>query len=246
MTTKDMNLSLGREPIRSKATAAVKTKPQNMGKTSDRDQSEDPIRHLGTSSNWPLFAFAGLAIANILFMLITGPWLTQRTRQPPMETQGLTIEQLNTQLIHVSMQLTSLQQGFKDLQLTVNEQQQLIISTAADITEKTRRLFLEAQKTPVGSDPVTSTTAPHPWYINLGVFAGKSEAVMVQQQVKNLGYNADISSVTIPNNAGSSSDTTTGYQLRITGFEDQESAEATAARIMDSSKLNGLWVWKKS
>jgi hypothetical protein len=250
MTTKDMNLSLGREPIRSKATASAKAAPKNLGKTPDQEQTEDPARYRGTTStwnwNWQLFAFAALAIANIAFMLLTGPWLTQQTVQPATKTDLPVTEQLSNQLIQVTNQLTSLRQDFKRLQLTVNEQQQLIISTSADITEKTKGFFLETQKTPVKADPVVSAAALKPWYINLGNFPERSEAVTVQQQVKSLGYNADISSVTIPNEPDGSADTTTGYQLRITGFEDQESAEATAARIMDSSELNGLWVWKKN
>ena len=239
-----MNLSLGREPIRSKATAAAKMTPKNMGNTPDQQQAENSGRYQGASWSWQLFAFAGLAIANIAFMLLTGPWLNQHTDQPPIETRLPAIEQLSNELIRVTNQLTDLQQGVKRLQLTVNEQQQLIISTAADITKNTEGFFLDAQKTPAKDDPVASVATLNPWYINLGTFPERSEAVIVQQQVKNLGFNADISSVTIPNKPGGSVDTTAGYQLRITGFEDQESAEASAAQIMDSSELNGLWVWK--
>jgi hypothetical protein len=219
-----------------------------MGKTPEQEQAEDPARHRGATStrNWQLFAFAGLAIANIAFMLLTRPWPTQQTEQPPIETHLRALEQLNNELIQVTNQLTSLQQDFKKLQLTVNEQQQLIISTAADITEKTQGFFLETQKTPVKSEPVASVAVLKPWYINLGSFPTSSEALTVQQQVKSLGYNADISSVTIPNEPGGSANAITGHQLRITGFEDQKSAEATAAQIMNSSELNGLWVWKKN
>lgn len=246
MTTKDRNLSLDRELIRSKATGAPKKTPKSMDRTPVQEQVEGPARYPGTTWNWQLFAFAGLAIANIAFMLLTGPWLIQQTEPPRTETQLLAIEQLKDELTQTTSRLASLQQDVKKLQLTIIEQQQLIISTAADITEKTKGFLLETHRTPVKGDPAASIAALNPWYINLGSFLEKSEAVAVQQKVESLGFNADINSVAIPNKSGDSPDTTAGYQLRITGFEDQESAEAIAAQIMDSSELNGLWVWKKS
>lgn len=238
MSTKDLNLSLEhdladtgyREGARGRGSRAASgaggrfREGQKAAAARQKPAAGVARKHAGPSA-W--FA-TGIALANMLFLLLAGIWLTgygQMPATPPAVSMAPIAEpaltDLRTQLDAVRQQLASVQE-------VVEAQHQLLVVA--------QRKFAEAVPAqPAKAD--AGQAAPDPlWQVNIGHGHAKEESAVMQRELQALGYAAEITSETRAEGEG--------YRVLLTGFGDRDVAELTAKDIMARTRFNGLWVSK--
>lgn len=221
-----------------------------------RDHHREPLFPQWLTDTKQPFLWLSVALVsiNLIFLLIAGIWLSGLNDQTTDRQSQLSVsteQQLSNQLTSLDEQLTEIQQRLDQLTLSVSEQQQLIATSANDLTKELESLTAQqallsnrvikaestaATDTATKNKTPTSPTAQKKWHVNLGTFSTKEAAMRLQKQLLALGHSVQVNSTSIENK--------TAYRVQLPGFEDRESAERVAKQIMDKTRLNGLWAWK--
>ncbi|MEZ5569451.1 MAG: hypothetical protein R3E54_14095 [Halioglobus sp.] len=252
MSAKDLNLSLDRKlahagaPGKDKTAGVLKRgrfarlKPvPNLSAEGQQAPSRRPTP-TGTAvagsaaSQW--LAPALIALVNMLFLLLAGIWLTG-TQYSPLTSRApadATLEAPEAPaLTRLQTQLDVMQEQLLTLQATLEEQQRLLLFSRLEAELAAE----QGDASPGDASPgaaVSPPASPPGWQIHLGHFATREAAVTLQNDLRRLGYNADIAASTTPDDSGVS--------LLLKGFSERKLAELTAKDIMQSTRLNGLWV----
>jgi len=174
----------------------------------------------------PRWFAAGIALANMLFLLVAGIWLTghsQKPATPPAASMGAIAE---PGLDDLRTQLDAVQQQLASLQGVVEAQYRLLVVA--------QRKLADAAPTQTAR-PDTAQVAPDPvWQVNIGHVHAQEESAAMQRELQALGYAAETAS---ENRAEGK-----GFRVLLTGFGDRDAAELVAKDIMARSRFNGLWV----
>jgi len=237
MSTKDLNLSLeydladtdyrgvgpragrGREPTATgrpvrgrQKSAAARQKP-----------AARKFRKRSGASGW---LAAAVALANMLFLLLAGIWLTGYNQQPTAPPTASVATIADPGLSDLRTQLASMQQQLASLQAAVEAQHRLLAVTRAESADDA-----PAQAAAAGA----GQAAPDPsWHVNLGHVQTREESVAMQRELQALGYTARVTAKTRGDGEG--------FSVLLTGFGDRDAAELTAKDIMARTRFNGLWV----
>lgn len=256
MTTKDLNLSFdrgslrptgARGPSRQSATAS-----QVRAAVATRlDDSIAPGRAAPQKgSSWHSGAIAGIAVINMLFLVFSGVWLTQRSAEPPSQfatRQAESTTQLTVLQARMEQQIDLLEQKLDNLQQALNSQHHLMVSAFQDIGLRMQegmaaaetRLDTAATAAVAAIDATKPPKAdPHRrWYINLGHFQSEAAALDIQLLLRASGYTTQIQTLEI--------DHQTAFTVIVPNFEDQSSAESAVSQLLQLTELDGLTVWQE-
>ena len=233
MTSKDLNLSLDRGLIQSKAdhNRIPQGSDAGVGPASrqHKKRATGPTRGHGGGRQW--IAVAVIAVANMLFLMLAGIWLTGHTYDSAARLSaahaGITPE-LQLMLAQIDNRLNTIEQQLGGLQSTLDGQQALKVSDTFDIDKQLREALDQ-------HEPTAHTPAPPvAWHVNLGNFDSREVALGLQQRLQAIGHATKIKST--------KNDDKTAYLVILPGFSDRESAESVAKKIMEQTDLQSLWV----
>ncbi|MFT6050659.1 MAG: cell division septation protein DedD [Candidatus Azotimanducaceae bacterium] len=239
MTRKDLNLSLDNSLIQDRAT----TKSMRSG-IADASAGPRSGKHTKTSPaasrrNIPALTTAIVAVANMVFLLLAGLWLSTLpyTIAAPNTSRDLnTTPQLKLMLAESNERLAGLEQQLKELALAVSSQQTLAAQnriSSEDRSLAATTLLDETEITVFTKEIITPTDN---WYVNLGTFISEQAAVNLQSQLLSLSRQANIAQrVEQGRNV---------FEVRLSGFDSRVLAETAAGEVMDQTDLNGLSVWQ--
>jgi len=235
MTRKDLNLSFDQSLVQHSTT---QTPPlRNVIQLPGGPKSKKPVkkppsrRHPGIQT----VTMAAIAFINIAALLLAAYWLSSLQPAVPRPAAGIA-ERSEFVLLEINEKITSMHGQLDTLQLTVLKQEQLLAQLVIGDAEDTQETIDTNKNT---ENPVLTKESPKPadnWYINLGTFISEEEAVGVKRQLRSIGLEAQIRHEV---QGG-----TTAFEVHLPGFEDRDSAELAARKIMEQTRLNGLWVWK--
>lgn len=255
MTTKDLNLSLDRGLLQPKVahnrnSAAPFAQPgaaQRDTRPTSRSTTRRPARQ--ALSSWHVTAVSGVAIANMLFLVLAGLWLSGHTDRTPTQLADSRLDiapQLRAMEAGIDVRISSLEQQLENLEVTINAQWQLVATARQDIAgarpQGDSQQALSAEATSTGATPgeVAQTIDPaqqsKDWHVSLGSFSEKNSAASVQGQLQALGYEAQIQSLNIDN--------TMTHRVILPAFENQKSAEVAATMLMAQTQLDTVSVWQ--
>lgn len=256
MTTKDLNLSFDRGLLRPTETHSQTTKSGNTRQVEAAIETRLPKNRVPRRTapqkklSWQGITIIGIAITNMLFLVLAGIWLSERSGglPPQLATRHSDITpQLEVMQARIEQQIDSIEQQLENLQIAINGQQHLIVSAYQDIGLRMHegKPAAEAPQDTAPPSPAPNQEAPKPgeaeahtgWYINLGSFPTKAAAFEIQEQFQAFGYAAQIHTLTIDNQAA--------YAVILPNFEDQASAETAVNQLLDRTDLDGLTVWKE-
>jgi len=247
MSSKDLNLSLDSslvQPQIQPEPSTHSTQSSSARKISQTALGEE--RKNPTVQTWLTITIAtGIVLLNIAFLIWAGLWLNEQGTNQPASTSTLngtalsaSIKSATTpELRKIEEQLLALHAQVDQLNLRIADQQQILSANLTDIARQLKQQQLETSTKAIS--PALSPAKPKPeanWYVNLGTFSSKAAAEKLQQRIKALEYSAVITTATINNRAA--------YRVQLPGFLDRDSAENTAQKLMQQTKLNGLWAWK--
>ena len=256
MTTKDRNLSLDRDLLRPKAAHSQTVQPGNTRQVATPNNTRPPGNRVTgrtapqNTRSWQGITAIGIAITNMLFLVLAGIWLSERagglSTQAALPRSDIT-PQLEVMQTRLEQRIGTLEQQLADLQIAINGQQHLIISAYQEIgvlikegNDGTAAPADAAQPSVASSQEAPKTKQVEEktgWYINLGSFPDKQAASDIQAQFQALGYAARIQAL--------ETDNQTAYAVLLPGFKDQASAEMTVNQLLDQIELDGLSVWKE-
>ena len=237
MTRKDLNLSLDQSLLPPEK-AQGSTPGATSGKQDRPGSKKRPTAAtLARRENWRTITIAGFAVLNMAFLLAAGIWLStlQHTISRPLTaiTTG-TVPRIEIMLVETHDRLDALQGQLDELVVAIDDQQQYIASVYAE--KGNDRAMLPDKNDPTKTFSIKETpTAADNWYVKLGTFSSEEAAARFSLQ---LGSTRQISRYDLPGS--------TSFELRLSGFEERESAEMVAGDIMEQTKLNGLTIWKDS
>lgn len=235
MTRKDLNLSLDRGLLEQGAhqhrappnpDAVVDFSSRQPKQRAARQKSRQP-----RAGQWSAITIAIIAVANMLFLMVAGIWLSGHTYDSAARPDATGVDispEINLLLLQVDNRLKTIEQQLGSLQLALDEQQSIAASDSFDLDSHVRETLGQQQET---------VTAPAPapaWHINLGNFDSREVALGLQQRLQAIGHQTRIKPAT--------SDGKTSYRVILAGFDQRESAELVAKQIMAQTDLNGLWV----
>ncbi|MDZ7784026.1 MAG: SPOR domain-containing protein [Halioglobus sp.] len=179
-------------------------------------------KHAGPSA-W--FA-AGIALANMLFLLLAGIWLTGYGRMPATPPAASVAPIAEPVLTDLRTQLDAVQQQLAGLQTVVEAQHRLLVVTQRKLADAAPAPAAESDAGQAAPDPL--------WQVNIGHVHAREESATMQRELQALGYAAEITEETRANGEG--------FRVLLTGFGDRDAAELTAKDIMARTRFNGLWV----
>ncbi len=235
MTRKDLNLSLDRGLLEPSANQhRTPHGPDDGVQLASRKQNKRPAGqtrgHAG-GGQWTAITIALIAVANMLFLMVAGIWLSGHTfdsaARPGAARAEITPE-LGLLLAQINNRLSTIDQQLGDLHLALDKQQAIIVPDSFDIDSHLREALSQDENT---------TDAPPPaatWHINLGNFDSREVALGLQQRMQAIGHQTRIKPTT--------SDDKTSFLVVLAGFDQRESAELVAKQIMEQTDLNSLWV----
>jgi len=240
MARKDLNLSLDQSLIHQRHLRKL------APAATDAPDSQKPGKQTTAAAAKPrqniqTITISIIAVTNMAFLLVAGIWLStlQYTIAGPTTTPippALT-PRVESMLAEANERLGSVQRQLDELKLTFDAHQLLAASAYAEMEKEVRTVPAQENGSAKPVSTKEFTTAVDNWYVNLGTFSSEEAAASLQRQLHSIGRRAQISQQT---NEGK-----IAYELRLSGFDDRESAEMTAGEIMKQTDLNGLWVWKK-
>lgn len=190
-------------------------------------------------------------MANLFFLIIAVFWLSHQNPQPDNIThnvKAIVEEDTRTNIEPIKEQLLQLQQQLDQITVSLHEQQRLIATSSQDLNVDIQDVAQQVQtlnaiKTTTNKPGIVvskkaeeAITPTKGWHVNLGTFSTKDAALRLQKKLLALGHSAQINTTTFDNK--------TAYRVQLPGFNDRDSAEKGARRIMDETNLNGLWAWK--
>lgn len=235
MTRKDLNLSLARDLL--EPAAQQYRAPQNPDAVVEFSSRQRQQRAAGQKSRqpgggqWSAITIAVIAVANMLFLMVAGIWLSGHTYDSAARPGAASVEtspEINLLLLQIDNRLKTVEQQLGGLQLALDEQQPIMASDSFDIDSHVRDTLSQ-------QEIAIDAPAPAPaWHINLGNFDSREVALGLQQRLQAIGHQTRIKPVT--------SDDKTSYLVVLAGFDQRESAELVAKQIMAQTDLNGLWV----
>lgn len=257
MINKDLNLSLNQNLIKPERVSGT----SNTTATRNSLNSSISIAPPPSSTSNPQIQtlkdkvslrqmLIGVVVTNAVFLLLAGISLTESFERNSIsdriypETESITkvaLVEFGDQIATLQKQLAgqgdALQQQLHDFQLVLRVDQQQLVSGYLDMTEHLQSAINQPQKiTQPASPQASAITSLNKWYVNIGTFVNTNAAIGLQQKIVNLGYPATISRLTL--------DGKIAQRVQVAGFADRASAEDVAQKIMDTTKLNGLWAWK--
>ena len=193
-----------------------------------------------------------LVSINLLFLLLAGLWLSSQDfkQQDNVALAHTPNKAVTTKLATVNQKLERVQQQLDQLSITLSEQQQLIAKSSHNIDQQLQAFNAKQNQFALALQPVKPTTEPKPsqkkaapspkptnnWHVNIGTFSSKDAALRLKKQLLVLGHSVQINDTQINDKQA--------YRVQLPGFKDREAAEQVATKIMDQTKLNGLWAWK--
>ena len=251
MTSKDLNLSLDQALFQGRTEKKRQSQAPAPGRISritaeqsappgHRKRSDKPLAKPRASRQW--LVVSCVAVANMLFLLLAGIWLSGNTyyaTAPYNTAPAETSADIVASLAQVTDRLNTLEIKLENLQLSLDRQQlQKPVeseNSSPPVNEQPPASPSKIDDTPVADsgEPSSVQVKVKPWHVNLGNFDSREAAAATQYRVAAIGHRAEISP---PASEG------TGYQVILPGFSDRESAEFAANQIMLQTDLNGLWV----
>lgn len=236
MTTKDLNLSLDPVLLQTKLTPQAHTAANHTTADYREPNTSKSSVNTGAKASSPWFAALTVAAANVIFLGGVGYWLFHNNLlwAPPAPPVPLEVSlALTLRLNEIDDKLKSLQVQMDHQLLATDKQHQIVLLTQQDLAKQLVLLTPDIATVPATDEKPLAAAV---WNVNLGSFQNKKEAIALQQKVQAAGYQPTIMTLT--------SDTITTYKLAITGFADQDTAEAAANNLMQKTNLDSLWVWK--
>ncbi|MFT4518743.1 MAG: hypothetical protein ACI9JM_001128 [Halioglobus sp.] len=235
MARKNLNLSLDRDLLEPSIDPNwTLPDPENgVRLVSDKQKKRTPEQtqgHVG-GRPWTAITVGIIAVANMLFLLTAGIWLSGHSFNPPAQLRPALAEitpELELILVQIDNRLNTIEQQLGGLHLALNEQQSTTVPDSFNIDSHMREALSQYENTPSAPTPAPG------WYINLGNFDGKEVALELQQRLQAIGLQSQIKT--------SASADTTSFLVVLPGFSDRESAELAAKQIMEQTDLNSLWV----
>ena len=237
MTRKDLNLSLNQSLL-----PPEKVQGSTHGATTGKQDRPGPKKRPTVATharreNWHTMTIAGFAVLNMAFLLAAGIWLStlQHTIGAPVTAMTtVTVPRIEIMLVEAHDRLDALRGQLDELVVAIDDHQQFTASVYAEKGDDRSML-------PDNDDPAKTFSikeipnAADNWYVKLGTFSSEEAAARFSLQ---LGSTRQISRYDLPGS--------TSFELRLSGFEERESAEMVAGDIMEQTKLNGLTIWKGS
>jgi len=192
-----------------------------------------------THRHWLLTA--GIAVMNMLFLVLAGFWLsgthvgdrTPTYTAPPTQVAVDTeprLEELSQQLINLGQQMGELKAQITQLReqpAPVESQSTTPPSPAANVAAPTPEMDDSASVEPAMEAPVL-------WQVNLGDYTTRRTARATLAELAAMGLKAQVRQL---EEAGK-----TIYLVTLDKFSSREGAEKVANDIMQKTQLNGLWV----
>ena len=237
MSTKDLNLSLEHDLAdtayrvggargggeRDRSGAGRQFRGGQKAAAARQKPAAGTARKPAGPSGW--FA-AAVALANMLFLLLAGIWLSGYGRMPATPPATGVTPITESGLADLRTQLDAVQQQLAGLQTVVEAQHRLLVVT--------QRKLADAAPAPA-AEPDAGQAAPDPlWQVNIGHVHAQEESATMQRELQALGYAAEITAETRAESEG--------FRVLLTGFGDRDAAELTAKDIMARTRFNGLWV----
>jgi len=164
MTTKDLNLSLNRGLIQPKAGRNRKQKGPNVKVQPSAPRQKKRIAKLapGSSGSRQWVAITGIAVANMLFLVLAGIWLSGHSYDSSARISSARVEltpELALTLTEINRRLDTIELQLGGLQLTIDGQHQPIVSDQFDIDGQLREALTGYEET-TNSTPATHERIP--------------------------------------------------------------------------------------
>lgn len=235
MSAKDLNLSFDRELARARSAGADATRGSSERKGGAGRRAGAGAANRRKNQAWqarkpqPWLLPALIVLVNMAFLLVAGLWLTGTDfHRPPTREAAVAsaMPMATNELTALQTRLDAIQEQLTVLQSTLEEQQRLLLFSRLEALQSADPDQVNAEDS--AATPASSAPA---WQINLGHFDTRAEAVAVQSDLGKLGYAASLEAA----DDG-------GVRLLLGGFRERKLAELTAKDIMQSTRLNGLWV----
>lgn len=249
MTVKDLNFSFDSNLVRSPVVAdrdpagdpgrADRTARPAPGRPSRGRRKPVQAERRATGGRGQLAATIGIALVNMLFLVVAGIWLSGYFFQPAgLGGPAALVEddRIAPLLVELNSRVGALEQQLADLQVSTVRQQQTIISSQQSMEARLTAQWeqaLTAREPKPEAAPAEPPAAPA-WYVNLGDYVSREGAAALERQMLDLGYRVEIETRT--------EDSRIIYRVTLPGFVDQASADQAAQGIMEQTSLNGLWV----
>lgn len=196
----------------------------------------------GGNGQWLLTGV--IALANMLFLVLAGLWLTGTDLKGVFsghaDTPPYAAGAEPSAWLEANARLTQLSGEIEGLRAQVDSLQTMLIAQPAPVApkpaEQPAATVSTAAAQPERQEPAPLLQAPEPilWQVNLGDYASRKAARVTQQKLQALGLQS-----TIEQNRENGQTT---YLVTLAGFERRLEAENVANRIMLETELNGLWV----
>lgn len=241
MIAKDLNLSLKQRPVQAEDNSARKrasADPTAMPMHSTVSQKKRPTKAAYNSNKGLWVGLFGIAFVNMLFLVLAGIWLSGTPLNTSTQTNSIaarSASEISLSLNDVNRRLDEISQTLQDLQVTAKTQLQPPAAAPFDINLQLRQALSDHESS---SDSAAAANnipaAPISWRVNLGAFSSRDEALKKQQLIRTFGYHAKINPIV--------RDTQIVYDVALTGFSNQKSAEQVANQIMEKANLDSLWV----